>query len=303
MTGDRSQRSDPAPSPEADGHGGSDPTGTVWPERIQEDGRVKTADRGMMPFAGHVAELKRMFMRVFAMVAGIACMAFLAKDAMFRIVFAPSRADFVLYRWIDTALEAAGLQAMRLSHFSVRLINTELSSQFMIHVEAALYAGLLLSSPYVVYELFRFARPALYEHEIRYSGIIVGCVYLLFAMGLLMSYFIIFPVSFRFLGTYRVHPDVVNAIALSSYFSSFTLLSFVTGLVFEVPVLAFVLGKLGLVTRRTLRRGRRTAFIAVLILSAVITPPDLFTLVVMSVPLYGLYELSIRILPPDKADA
>lgn len=251
---------------------------------------------GMMTLDGHLSELRRTLTHILLVAFGFACGAFAWKEWVFRIVFAPSKSDFALYRWINSAVDALGLTSMHLDDFTVQMINTELASQFMTHISVSFYFGLLAASPYVVYKLFCFVRPALYEEEQKYSTVIVLAIYVLFALGLLMNYFVIFPISFRFLGTYQVDASVINTITLSSYISSFTLLSLMMGLVFEVPVLAFVLGKMDIITSDMLAGYRKVAFIGILFVSALITPPDLFTLILMTIPLYGLYEVSIWIL-------
>ncbi len=253
-------------------------------------------ENGAMTVSDHIDELRRRLMRIAVLVAIFSIAAFVFKELLFNIVFAPSHDDFILYRWIGSLVESIGVESMHPGNFEVQLINTELSSQFMTHISMSFYCGCIMASPYIVYQIFRFISPALYEHERRYSTQITVAVYVLFIIGLLMCYYIIFPISFRFLGTYQVSEEVVNTIALSSYISSFTLLSLMMGLTFEVPVLAFLLGKTGLINSAMLRRYRKAAFIGVMVLSAVITPPDLFTLMLMSLPLYGLYELSIVIL-------
>lgn len=281
----------------------SDAAGRIGVKK-QESGEVEEDDdddsepmpEGMMTLDGHLAELRRTVIHILLVVSVFACAAFIWKELVFQIIFAPSKSDFALYRWINLAVDAMGLSSMRLDGFTVQVINTELSSQFMTHISMSFYFGLLFASPYVVYKLFCFVRPALYEEEQRYSVVIVITVYLLFALGLLMNYFIIFPISFRFLGTYQVETSVVNTIALSSYISSFMLLSLMMGLVFEIPVLAFVLGKMEIITSDMLAGYRKFAFVGILFVSALITPPDVFTLVLMTIPLYGLYEVSIRIL-------
>ncbi len=261
-----------------------------------EDDDSEPMPEGMMTLDGHLSELRRTLVHILLVAFGFACAAFVWKEWVFRIVFAPSKSDFALYRWINSAVDALGLTSMHLDDFAVQMINTELSSQFMTHISVSFYFGLLAASPYVVYKLFCFVRPALYEEEQRYSTVIVLAIYVLFALGLLMNYFVIFPISFRFLGTYQVDTSVINTIALSSYISSFTLLSLMMGLVFEVPVLAFVLGKMDIITSEMLANYRKMAFVGILFVSALITPPDVFTLILMTIPLYGLYEVSIWIL-------
>lgn len=262
----------------------------------EEDDDSEPMPEGMMTLDGHLSELRRTLIHILLVAFGFACAAFIWKEWVFRIVFAPTKSDFVLYRWINSAVDALGLTSMHLDDFAVQIINTELSSQFMTHISMSFYFGLLAASPYIVYKLFCFIRPALYEEEQRYSTLIVAIVYFLFGLGLLMNYFVIFPVSFRFLGTYQVDAVVINTIALSSYISFFTLLSLMMGLVFEVPVLAFVLGKMDIITSDMLANYRKVAFIGILFVSALITPPDVFTLILMTIPLYGLYEISIWIL-------
>lgn len=251
---------------------------------------------GMMTFEGHLAELRRTIIHSLLITFVSACVILAGKEYVFRIVFAPSKSDFVLYRWINSIIDALGLTSMRLEDFSVRIINTELSSQFMTHISVSFYFGLLATSPYIVYRLFCFVRPALYENERHYSIVVVSAIYALFTLGLLMNYFVIFPVSFRFLGTYQVDESVVNTITLSSYISSFTLLSLTMGLVFEVPILVFALGKMGIITAQMLASCRRIAFVVIMTVAAFITPPDVFTLVLMTIPLYCLYEFGIWIL-------
>ena len=147
-----------------------------------------------------------------------------------------------------------------------------------------------------MYELLRFISPALYEHERRYSLRVVAVVYVLFVIGVLMSYFVIFPISFRFLGTYQVAERIHNTITLDSYISTFTTLTLLMGVVFQLPVIAFILGKMGVVTAEMLKQYRKHAFLIIMFVAAVITPPDLMTLLLVSVPLYLLYEVSIRVI-------
>lgn len=179
--------------------------------------------------------------------------------------------------------------------FHVQLINTELSSQFMTHMSTAFCLALLFASPYVVVELYHFIAPALYENERHYSVAVAVAVYVLFMLGVLMSYYVLFPFALRFLGTYQVTPDVVNQINLSSYISTFTTLTLLMGLVFQIPVLSFFLAKMGLLEASFMRRYRRHAFVLIAVIAAFITPPDIFTCCLVTLPMYGLYELSILI--------
>lgn len=165
----------------------------------------------------------------------------------------------------------------------------------MTHVSTSFYLAFLFSLPYVVIELYRFVAPALYENERRYSASVTIAVYLLFMLGVLMSYYVLFPFALRFLGTYQVAASVVNQINLSSYISTFITLTLMMGLVFQIPVLSFFLAKLGVLHADFMKQYRRHAFVGTAIIASVITPPDLFTCCVVTLPMYGLYELSVLI--------
>lgn len=252
-------------------------------------------DPNAMSFVGHLEALRGVLLRSLAVTTVFAIAIFCFKEKTFELLLAPSRWDFVTYRWIERFLHWIG-SSFTFNEYHVNLIATDLSSQFMTHVSAAFYLGLLAASPYVIYELFRFITPALYEKERKYSNRMAVTMYLLFVVGVLMSYFILFPVAFRFLGTYSVSEVVESNITLRSYIGTFTTLTLVMGLVFQLPVIAFFLGKLGLVKSSFLKRYRRHALVLIMVAAAIITPPDLMTLVLVTIPLYLLYEVSILIL-------
>ncbi|MDY2778971.1 MAG: twin-arginine translocase subunit TatC [Alloprevotella sp.] len=247
-----------------------------------------------MTFGGHIEVLRRMLFRILAVVVILAIAVFCLKDITWELLLAPSESSFATYRWIESIVAAFGFD-FQFEQFSVDLIATDLSSQFMTHISTSLYLGLLCASPYIMYELFRFISPALYEKEKKYSVQIVVIVYLLFILGVLMSYFILFPISFRFLGTYSVSEKIHSTITLNSYISTFTTLTLMMGIVFQLPVLAFVLAKMGFITSEMLSRYRKYAFLIIMVVAAIITPPDLMTLILVTIPLYLLYELSIKV--------
>lgn len=248
----------------------------------------------LLTFGGHLEVLRRILFRIVAVVGGIAVVVFCLKDETFELLLAPSEWDFVTYRWIEQVMQTMGIDFC-FEEYHIDLIATDLSSQFMTHLTTAVYLGLLGASPYILYELFRFISPALYEHERKYSVQVVLTIYLLFVVGVLMSYFVLFPISFRFLGTYSVADKVHSTITLDSYISTFTSLTLMMGVVFQLPVVAFFLGKMGVVTSELLATYRKHAFIAIMLVAAIITPPDLMTLVLVAIPLYLLYEVSVRV--------
>jgi len=256
----------------------------------------KSSSSGLLTFGGHLEVMRKMLFRIITLCLIFAILIFSFKKETFDILLAPKSSNFVTFKWIADILSGLGMD-FQFSDYNITLINTELTSQFMTHLSTSFILAALLTSPYIVFELFKFISPALYDSERRYSVLVASIIYGLFIFGLLMSYYILFPISFRFLATYQVDPEVVNAISLDSYISTFTNLSFLMGIVFEMPVIVYVLGKIGFIDRNTLKHYRAYSLIAIMIISAIITPPDLFTLILVTVPLYGLYELSILTLP------
>ena len=237
-----------------------------------------------LTFWDHLDVLRSSLIRMGVVVVVFAVVAFCLKESLFSIVLAPRSSDFVTYRLLGV------------EPFSIHLMNTGLTEQFMIHMRTAIYAGLLVASPYVLYELFRFVSPGLYQNERRYALWIVGAAYLMFIVGTLTNYFVVFPLTVRFLGTYQVSPDVANMLTLQSYIDTLLGMSLVMGVVFELPVVCGLLGRMGLITNHMMAEYRRHAIVAILIVAAIITPTtDVFTLFVVALPIYLLYELSIQI--------
>ena len=252
------------------------------------------ANNSMMTFGEHLEVFRSMLLRIIAITTVFGIIIFCCKDITFGILFAPNSSEFITYRIIEDVCKHLNL-AVVFEPYSIQMINTELSSQFMTHLSTSVYLALLLASPFILIELFRFTTPALYDKERKYSARVTFTIFLLFIIGVLMSYFVIFPFSIRFLGTYQVSEDVVNMINLSSYISTFTALTFMMGIVFQIPVISFFLAKMGIIEAEFMARYRRHALIIIMIVAAVITPPDIFTLVLVTIPMYALYELSILI--------
>lgn len=248
---------------------------------------------GMMTMGGHLEVLRRMLFRIAGVILVMGIAIFCFKDETFDILLAPHTSDFITFRWVEHLMALVGMN-FAFEPYDVSLISTELAAQFMTHISTSCYLAFLFTSPYILFELFRFVSPALYENEKRYSLIVVFVVYILFTMGLLMSYFVIFPISFQFLATYQVDSEISNTITLTSYISTFTTLTLMMGVVFQLPVVAFILGKIGIVDSGLLKYYRRHAIIVIAIIAAVITPTtDIFTLLLVTLPIYLLYELSI----------
>lgn len=242
-------------------------------------------DSGSLTFWEHLDILRGSLIRmlVAAIVAGVA--AFLLKDWLFDVVLAPSSSDFITYRLLGV------------EPFRIELVNTGLTEQFMIHMKVSLVAGILIASPYILYLLFRFISPALYDNERRYSVRLTVAAYLMFLFGVAVNYFVIFPLTVRFLGTYQVSDDIHNLLTISSYVDTLAMMSLVFGIVFEIPVISWLLARFGLLKSVWMSRYRRHAIVAIVIVAAVITPTsDVFTLFMVSLPIWLLYEASVLII-------
>ena len=235
-------------------------------------------------FWDHLDELRSRIIRVLLIVVVSTVVAFLLKEPLFNVVLAPRSSEFVSYRLLGV------------SAFSIHLINTGLTEQFMVHMRTSLYIGVLLASPYIIYEMFRFVSPGLYDNERRYALWIVGSAYVMFILGTLLNYFLVFPLTVRFLGTYQVNADVTNMLTLQSYIDTLISMSFLMGVLFELPVVCWLLGRMGIINAQMMGAYRRHAIVAILVLAAIVTPTtDVFTLFVVALPIWILYELSVLI--------
>lgn len=244
-----------------------------------------------MTFWDHIDELRKTLVLPLIVLAVVTAVAFMLKDQLFAIVLAANSPDFVTYGVMPGAETAADAPAQL-----VRLVSTELTAQFMMHMKVSFYVGLMLTIPFFFYKLFRYASPGLYRKERRYSARILVFSFIAFLVGVVVNYFVIFPFSLRFLAAYSVSPQVGNMITLDSYVGMLMTLSLLMGLCFELPVMSWLLSRLGILKAAMLRKYRRHAVIAILVVSAVITPTtDIFTLLLVSMPILLLYELSILI--------
>ena len=235
-------------------------------------------------FWDHLEDLRGSLIRILAAVLVFSTLAFCFKDLLFKIVLAPKDSSFFMYRLFGG------------EDFTIRLMNIGLTEQFMIHLKTAVAFGILMASPYIIYVLFDFIRPALYEHERRHSTGIVLSSYLMFMIGVTVNYLFVFPLTVRFLGTYQVSEQVHNMLTLQSYMDTLLMMSIVFGIVFEIPVVSWLLARFGLLKAEYMTRYRRHAVVAILVIAAIITPTgDAFTLMIVSLPIWLLYELSVLI--------
>ena len=250
-----------------------------------------------MTFWEHLDELRGTLWRIIIAVIVASIVAFIFKEVLFdQILLAPKSKDFITYRVFCRLGEWLSMPSLCIDPSKFNLININLAGQFMSHMNISLVAGLILALPYVLWELWRFIKPGLTEKEIRNSRGIVSITTFLFLFGASFSYFIVAPLMINFLGGYEVSAAVKNQIALTSYVSSITLMTLLMGLLFELPVIVLFLTRIGILTPSFLKKYRKHTAVAILIIAGVITPsPDIFSQLIVAIPLYALFELSLVI--------
>ena len=234
-----------------------------------------------MSFWDHLDVLRGTLFRLALSVLLVSIVMFCFKNFLFaKIVLAPSRPDFFLYKILG-------------GNVSMQLINTEVSAQFFVHLKVSFICGFVIAFPYIIYEIWKFIAPALYDNEMRsVRKAFLGSA-LLFYAGVATGFCLIFPVTLSFFQGYTVSDTIANTVTLNSYISMFSSMVILFGIVFEFPVLIAILSNMGIVTKDTLKKYRKYAFVGVLIVAAIITPADPFSMLIAAAPLYLLYELSV----------
>ncbi len=249
-----------------------------------------------MSFLEHLEELRWHIIRAFLSIVVFSVIAFIEKDIIFdKIIFAPKRPDFWTNRMFARLADLLGTDSVRINTQEFQLISINMSGQFMTHFWTSVIAGLIVASPYVIYEIWRFISPALYEKERKYSRGAVFYMSILFILGVLFGYYLIVPLSVHFLGSYSISESVANQINVLSYINTVSSITLASGLIFELPVVVYVLSKVGILTPDMMTKYRRHAYVVLLTVSAIITPPDVFSQVMVCIPLVFLYEIGIII--------
>ena len=268
-------------------------------EKIEEE----EIQEGAMSFWDHLEVLRWALFRSACVLAVIMVGTFIAMPYIFdRFILAPTNNDFFTYRWLN----AIGRGVVKLSpDFDVQIININVASQFMTHISTSISLAAVIAFPYFIWEIWKFIEPALFEDEIKHlrPAFLGGTV--MFYLGCAIGYTLVFPFTFRFLVEYNLSPSITNQINLQSYIDNFTMLILVMGIVFEMPLLAWLLGLLGILKKGFLREYKKHAVVVLLVSAAIITPSgDPFTLMLVFIPLYVLYELSILVVKdkPQKED-
>jgi len=249
-----------------------------------------------MSFLEHLEVMRWHLLRSLAAIVIMALVAFVFKGIVFdTIILAPKEPHFPTNRWLCQLGELIGLKRICINQNPFDLQTVKMAEQFSMHIIVSLVAGIVVAFPYVFYEFWRFIVPALYEKERRTATGAVFYTSLLFLLGVGFGYYIISPLSVNFLGNYKVSESVISAPTLRSYVQTVTSVVLASGIVFQLPILVYFLSKVGLVTPDFLKRYRRHAIILIVTLSAIITPPDVFSQVLVALPLMVLYEIGIAI--------
>ena len=256
-------------------------------------GKDKEAE---MSFLEHLEILRWHIVRSFLAILIFAVLAFIFKDFIFdTIILKPKTPDFWTNRMFAALSNLVGIESLKINTKPLQLISIKMAGQFSAHIMISLIAGLIIASPYVIYEFWRFMKPALYDNEKKHARGAAFYMSALFGLGVLFGYFLIVPLSIHFLGSYSVSSEVTNQIYMLSYIGTVTSICLASGVVFELPILVFFLSKVGLISPPFLKQYRKHAYVLLLLLSAIITPPDIFSQVLVCVPLVVLYEVGIII--------
>ncbi len=249
-----------------------------------------------MTFLEHLEELRWHLVRSFLAIFVGAIVAFIFKNIIFdKIILAPKSPDFLTNVLLCDLGKRIGVLKLCINTLPLEIISIKMAGQFSMHIMVSLIAGLILAFPYVFYEFWKFMVPALHNKERRYASGAVIYSSILFLVGVLFGYFLITPLTVQFLGSYSVSSQVTNQINLISYVSTITSVVLASGVIFELPIMVYFLTKIGLVTPEFLKKYRRHSLVVIFVLAAIITPPDVFSQILVAIPLIALYEVSIFI--------
>jgi sec-independent protein translocase protein TatC len=256
---------------------------------------IKTP-QGEMSFLEHLEELRWHIIRSVSLIIIFAILAFIMKDFIFNeVIFKPKMPEFWTNRMMAKLGELVGSDVLKINNQPLKLISLKMSDQFMLHFMVAIIIGLIAAAPFIFFEIWRFIKPALYDKEKKHASGAVFFTSVLFMLGILFGYFLIVPLSIDFLTTYSVSAEVENQINMRSYISTVTSITFASGIIFLLPIFSFFLSKVGILTPQFMRTYRKHSYVVMLLLSAIITPPDVFSQIMVAVPLLFLYEISIFI--------
>jgi sec-independent protein translocase protein TatC len=250
-----------------------------------------------MSFLDHLEELRWHLIRSVIAILIIATVAFIFKDFIFDVIlFGPKQKDFVTYRWFCSISQTLGQgNSFCIDDLPFRIQSRTMAGQFSAHLWTSILAGFIIAFPYIIFEFWKFISPGLYEKERKNARGFIFIASTLFFMGVFFGYYIVTPLSINFLGNYSVSSEIFNDFDLSSYIGLLRASVLASGIIFELPIIVYFLTKVGIVTPEFLRRNRKISLVLVLSLSAIITPPDIASQIIVSIPILILYEVSILI--------
>ena len=268
-------------------------------EKKEKGGKKKKEvkkDYAEMSFLEHLEELRWHIIRSALAIVIFAIVAFIMKNFIFdTIILSPRTPEFWTNRMLAQLGDMVGTDALKINQKPLELISIKIAGQFSMHIMTSIIAGFIIASPVVFNEFWRFIKPALYENEQKHARGAVFYTTVLFMMGILFGYYLIVPLSINFLGTYNVSGAVTNQINLKSYIGSVTSIVIASGVVFLIPIFSYFLSKVGILTPEFMRTYRKHSYVVMLLVSAVITPPDIFSQIMVCIPLVFLYEIGIMI--------
>ncbi len=257
--------------------------------------RVDEPEDGDMSFMEHLDHLRPRLLRAVVALFVFIIVAFAFGDELMAVIMGPKSEWFPTNRLFAWLAESSGKEFLRINSGELTLINTAMAGQINLHIRMAFYTAILLAVPYLLWELWGFVKPALTREEQRKSRFFVLEVSLCFFVGVLFGYFVLSPLSVNFLGSYSMSEQLSNMIDISSYMSLISNMVFVCGVIFLLPILSRVLARMGVLTAAFMRKYRRHAIVVLAVLAALVTPPDVASMVLVMIPLYALYEFSIHI--------
>lgn len=264
-------------------------------ESVKQKGKSLEAE---MSFFDHLAELRIHLVRASIAIVFFTCICFYYYDFLFdTIIMGPHKTTFWTYQMMCRIGEYFNMgPGFCITNIPGKIINTEMAGQFTLQINSALIIGVILGFPYLLWEIWRFIKPALKDNERRSATGFVFYATVLFIIGILFGYFIVAPLSINFLSNYSISPDIENTITIDSYFSSVATLTLCSGAIFELPIVIYILSRLGIMTPKFMREKRRYAIVIIFIIAAIVTPtPDIPTMLTVSFPLFLLYEISIMV--------
>lgn len=256
----------------------------------------RSNEKGEMSFTDHIEDLRWHLVRSLLVIVAVAIYIFFKIEWIFdKIILGPAKNDFIAYKWFCQLGRLLHIDALCLGAIKLKFQNTTVAGQFVMSMTSSLYIGFILSFPYLIWEIWKFLKPALKPAEVKMArGIVFWCS-LLFFTGVLFAYYILAPYTINFFGSYQLSPEFQNIITIDNYYDTMTDLIVGLGIVFELPVVVYFLSRIGILTPKIMREKRRYAIIILMVLAEVITPPDWFSWILVFIPLYILYELSVTI--------